>query len=95
MNSGHMRSFAGENCTFVRIVLLHLVKMLSADGSQCDQWLLLDVLNARACGWGLQSCVVRRSGAQLWVTVCEGRECSHCLSVGKLNRSSRLSGQRS
>ena len=68
MNSGHvgsLRSLAGENCTFGRIPLLHLVKMMCANGSQCDQWLLLGVLNARACGWGFQSCVVRRSDAEL------------------------------
>jgi hypothetical protein len=58
MNSGHvgsLRSLAGENCRFGRIALLHLGKMLSADGSQCDQWLLLEVLKARACGWGFRA----------------------------------------
>ena len=59
-----LRSLAGENCAFGRNAPLHLGKMLKANGSQCDQWLLLAVLNARACGWGFQSCVVRRSGAR-------------------------------
>ena len=76
-----LRSLAGENCTFGRNALLHVGEMLSANGSQCDQWLLLDVLNTRACEWGFQSCVVRRSGAQLWLTVCQGREGSDSLPV--------------
>ena len=98
MNSGHVRSLrssVGGNCTFGRIALLHLGKMLSSDGSQCDQKLLLDAMNARACGWGFESCDVKRSFAELRVTVCHNCECSGCLSVGKLNRSSRLSGQHS